>query len=34
MRNAHDRTRIMARHLKNVEIEKQTLHDREYGEKH
>jgi hypothetical protein len=33
MRNSHGRTWIMARKQKNVENEKQTLYDLEYGEK-
>ena len=33
MRNAHCRTWNMARKLKNVENETQTLYDFEYGEK-
>ena len=33
MRNAHYRTWMMEIKLKNVENEKQTLYDLEYGEK-
>ena len=33
MRNVHCRTGIMARTLKNVKNEKQTLSELEYGEK-
>jgi len=34
MRNTPSRTLIMAGNLKNVEIEKQTLYELKYGEKH
>ena len=34
MRNTHCRTWNMARKLKKVENETETLHDLEYGQKH
>ena len=34
MRNTHSRTWIMARKLKNMDNETQTLYDLKYGEKH